>query len=55
MHFSERQIVQIVAVISMFGFLNRWNDTMATRLETAPREFAAVALGASGRTAAKHG
>ena len=32
-HFTERQIVQIVAVISLFGFLNRWNDSMATTLE----------------------
>jgi uncharacterized peroxidase-related enzyme len=29
-HFSEREIVEIVAVIALFGFLNRWNDTMAT-------------------------
>lgn len=35
-HWSEEQIVEIVAVISLFGFLNRWNDTMATPLEEAP-------------------
>jgi AhpD family alkylhydroperoxidase len=39
-HFNDRQIVQIVAVIALFGFLNRWNDTMATMLEAAPTEFA---------------
>ena len=39
-HYSEREIVQIVAVISLFGFLNRWNDTMATQLEASPVEFA---------------
>ena len=39
-HFSERQIVQIVALISVFGFLNRWNDTMATALEGHPTDFA---------------
>ena len=39
-HFSKRQIVQIVAVISLFGFLNRWNDSMATTLEALPTEFA---------------
>ena len=43
-HFSDRQIVQIVAVISMFGFLNRWNDTMATTLETDPVAFAQAQL-----------
>ncbi|MEM9201030.1 MAG: carboxymuconolactone decarboxylase family protein, partial [Actinomycetota bacterium] len=31
-HFSEQQIAGIVGVISLFGFLNRWNDTMATEL-----------------------
>ncbi len=54
-HFSERQIVQIVAVIAMFGFLNRWNDTMATTLEAAPVAFAEKALGALDWSAGKHG
>lgn len=43
-HYTERQIVQIVGVISMFGFLNRWNDTMATHLEESPVAFAERAL-----------
>lgn len=54
-HFSERQIVQVVAVISMFGFLNRWNDTMATQLEAAPTAFAQATLGDGGWSAGKHG
>ena len=54
-HFSERQIVQIVAVISLFGFLNRWNDTMATQLESAPVAFAQAMLSESGWQAGKHG
>src|SRR6516162_1524362 len=37
-HYSEAQIVDIVAVISLFGFLNRFNDTMATELEASPIE-----------------
>ena len=45
---GERQIVQIVGVISLFGFLNRWNDTVATQLESAPSEFAHGVLEASG-------
>ncbi len=53
-HFSERQIVQIVAVISLFGFLNRWNDTMATQLESAPIAFAQAHLGAAGWQVGKH-
>ena len=39
-HWSERQIVEMVALISLFGFLNRWNDTLATPLEDAPLSFA---------------
>lgn len=51
-HFSTRQIVQIVAVVALFGFLNRWNDTMATQLEATPVEFAQAAL--SGWQIGKH-
>lgn len=39
-HYSTEQIIDIVAVLSLFGFLNRWNDTMATSLERDPSEFA---------------
>jgi len=53
-HFSDRQIVQIVGVISMFGFLNRWNDTMATALENKPVEFATGQLKAFGWELSKH-
>lgn len=35
-HYSDAQIVEIVATIAMFGFLNRFNDTMATELESLP-------------------
>src|SRR5918994_2399766 len=35
-HWSEGQIVEIVAVVSAFRFLNRWNDTMGTPLEDEP-------------------
>ena len=39
-HWDEGQIVEILAVVGLFGFLNRWNDSMATDLEAAPRAFA---------------
>ena len=39
-HYSNKQIAEIVAVISLFGFLNRWNDTMGTELEDVPLQFA---------------
>ena len=32
-HWSDGQIVEIVATIALFGFLNRWNDTFATPIE----------------------
>lgn len=47
-HFSEAQIVEIVAVIALFGFLNRWNALLATDLETSPLTFARRALSATG-------
>jgi len=54
-HFTDKQCVEIVAVISLFGFLNRWNDTMATTLEDSPRAFASNALAKTGWEPAKHG
>lgn len=47
-HFSEDQIVELLSVVCMFGWLNRWNDTMATALEDRPKEFAEQNLAASG-------
>ena len=38
-HWDDGQIVEILAVVSLFGFLNRWNDTMATDLEEIPTAF----------------
>jgi uncharacterized peroxidase-related enzyme len=54
-HFSEPQIVELVAVCALFGFLNRWNDTMATTLEAVPRAFATAHLAGAGWTVGKHG
>jgi AhpD family alkylhydroperoxidase len=53
-HYDDTQIVQIVAVISLFGYLNRWNDTMATTLEAAPLAFATQHLASRGWNAGKH-
>ncbi len=39
-HWDDGQIVEVLAVVGLFGFLNRWNDTMATDLEDVPRAFA---------------
>jgi uncharacterized peroxidase-related enzyme len=53
-HFDERQIVELVAVIALFGYLNRWNDTMATQLESLPATFATANLAAHGWAIGKH-
>jgi alkylhydroperoxidase family enzyme len=54
-HYSEDAIVQIVAVISAFGFLNRWNDTMATELEDSPLGFGERHLAGQGWSVDEHG
>ena len=53
-HFTDRQIVQLVAILGLFGFLNRWNDTLATTLEAAPMDFAQAALQGLAWSAGKH-
>jgi uncharacterized peroxidase-related enzyme len=54
-HFDEGEVVEIVAAISLFGFLNRWNDTMATELEELPGQVATETMGESfGWEAGKH-
>tara|TARA_B110000003_G_C16601430_1_gene515802 strand:- start:1053 stop:1640 length:588 start_codon:yes stop_codon:yes gene_type:complete len=32
-YWSDNDIVEIMGVIALFGYLNRWNDVMATTLE----------------------
>lgn len=53
-HWTEEQIVEIVGVISLFGFLNRWNDTMATPLEDEPIETGQKYLARGGWSVGKH-
>lgn len=38
-HFSEDQVVEIGAVIALFGFNNRWNALMGTTIEPTVTEF----------------
>lgn len=35
--FSEQAILELLAVMALFGFLNRWNSTLGTELEPACR------------------
>jgi alkylhydroperoxidase family enzyme len=53
-HWDEGQIVEILAAVALYGFLNRWNDSLATPLEHASAQFAEAALGDKGWTRGKH-
>jgi uncharacterized peroxidase-related enzyme len=53
-HWSDEQVVEILGVIAMFGFLNRWNDTLATPLEDIPLDFGEKHLAGQGWNADKH-
>ena len=53
-HFDDDAIAELVAVVALFGFLNRWNDTLGTELESAPLAFAEKRLAPAGWTAGKH-
>ncbi len=53
-YWSEEQIVEIVGVIAMFGFLNRWNDTLATPLEDEPIAIGEKYLAPRGWSVGKH-
>jgi len=53
-HFDEREVMEILGVISLFGFLNRWNDTLATSLEPVPMAVAQQNLPAGTWSPGKH-
>ena len=41
---SETDILEIMSVIALFGYLNRWNDVMGTSLENDAKESAETLL-----------
>ena len=53
-HYTDAEVVEITATIAMFGFLNRFNDTMATELESSPTASANTHLLNQGWTVGKH-
>ena len=55
LHWSDDELAAIVAVVSLFGYLNRWNDTMATDLEDVPTEWATRIHADQGWTGERHG
>ena len=53
-HWDEGQIVEILAAVALYGFLNRFNDSLATPLEEGSAAFAEETIGAQGWTRGKH-
>jgi len=47
-HWDDGQVVEIMGLIALLGFLNRWKDSMATPLEDAPAVCANEILGQRG-------
>ena len=39
-HWDETDILEIMSVIALFGYLNRWNDVMGTNLEEDAKDSA---------------
>ena len=54
-HWSDDEIVEILGVIALFGFLNRWNDSMATTLEQIGIDAGGKTLSHTGWAPDKHG
>ena len=53
-HWEDDDIVEIMAVIALFGYLNRWNDSMGSALEELPIEAGEKYLGNTDWEVGKH-
>lgn len=53
-HFTNIQIIEILAVIAVGGYLNRWNDTVATVTDQESIDFADQVLRQVGWDPGKH-
>ena len=53
-HWNEGEIIEMLGVISLFGYLNRWNDSMGTILEEDAIESGNQYLGKHGFEVGKH-
>ena len=53
-HWSEDDIIEMMGVIALFGYLNRWNDVMGTSLEEDAVESANQYLKDKGWDIGKH-
>jgi len=53
-HWNDGEIVEILGVTALFGYLNRWNDSMGTKLEEPAAEDGNNLLSKSGWNRGKH-
>ena len=53
-YWDEGEIVEILGVISLFGYLNRWNDSMGTEIESGAVESGEKYLKRKGWEEGKH-
>jgi len=53
-HWDDGEIVEMLGVISLFGYLNRWNDSMGTTMESPAVESGEQYLGKHGFEVGKH-
>jgi uncharacterized peroxidase-related enzyme len=53
-HWEDGEIVEILGVVALFGYLNRWNDSMGTQLEDPAAESGTHYLGKKGWAIGKH-
>ena len=51
---DEGEIVEITGVVALFGYLNRWNDSMGTEMESGAIESGEKFLNKKGWTPGKH-
>lgn len=53
-YWNEGEIVEMTAVVALFGYLNRWNDSMGTEMESGAVESGEKYLSQQGWTVGKH-
>lgn len=53
-HWDDGEIVEILGVIALFGYLNRWNDSMGTKLEDPAADDGVKYLQRKGWSRGKH-
>lgn len=54
LHWDDGEIVEILGVVALFGYLNRWNDSMGTKLEGPAAEDGVKYIQKNGWEVGKH-